>query len=97
MNVIVGAYQTLIDLAIQERGTVKAVFEMAVLNGISITDDLIPGNTIDYDVPTVDIEMLAFYTSKQYKPATALDAAALFNANPSGIDYMIIGTDFIVE
>lgn len=89
--------QTLMDIAIQEKGTVLAVFEMAVLNGLSITDDLVPGNLIDYDVSIEDIEIKAFFKRNNIYPATALRPIDLSNVKPSGIDYMIIGTNFIVE
>lgn len=35
------------DLALQELGSVKAVFELAFANGISITENLHPGQTLD--------------------------------------------------
>lgn len=89
--------QSLVDIAIQTRGTVKAVFELAVLNGYSVTDDLVPGAILETEVETEDVEIAAFYKKHQLKPATALRAEDVFNANPTGIDYMIIGTDFIVQ
>ncbi len=40
------ARQSLLDIAIQQCGDATAVFQLAVLNGLSITDDLEAGQTI---------------------------------------------------
>jgi len=72
--------QSLLDIAIQERGTLESTVELALLNDISITDALIPGNNLSTAVEAYDIEIATFYKRKQLTPATALDA----------IDYMLI-------
>lgn len=97
MSVEVKPYQSLFDLAIQAQGTVNAAFEMAVLNNISVTDTLTAGDSISTSVETKDVEIATFYKNKELFPATALRAEDEFNSNPTGIDYMIIETDFIVE
>ena len=38
--------QSLLDVAIQEDGSVLAVFDWAEANGISVTDDLFPGQVL---------------------------------------------------
>ena len=74
MQVKVRPKQSLLDIAIQERGTIESVLELAVLNDISITDALVPGNEINTNVEAYDIEIASFYRIKNLKPATALDA-----------------------
>ena len=38
--------QSLLDIAIQEDGNVLAAFEWALANGISITEELVPGQKL---------------------------------------------------
>ena len=44
MKVLQG--QTIFDIAIQELGSVEGAFALAVLNGISITDELTSGHEL---------------------------------------------------
>lgn len=97
MSVVVLNNQCVLDLAVQVYGTAAAALHFAIANGISVTDDLTPGTI--YQTPEHENavpEVVNYLASKDIKPATALTEADLFNANPEGIDYMTIGTDFIV-
>ena len=58
MNVIVTEGQSIIDIAIQEYGTALASFDLAVVNGLNLTDDLRPGQKLEikesfYTLPEV--------------------------------------------
>ena len=63
--------QSLMDISIQEYGTLEAMFDMAVTNGISITDELTVGSQIDVPESTsVQKEVLAYYQKNNIHPAT---------------------------
>lgn len=89
--------QSLFDIAIQECGTITAALPLCLLNDISVTGDLVKGEVLQTNVSEKRIEIQSFYKKNELKPASALSAADLFNSNPTGIDYMIIETDFIVK
>jgi hypothetical protein len=91
--------QSLLDVAIRHCGTVGAVADIAILNNISITDDLIPGQLIE--LPNKDYgnrEVINYFSTNKIDPATALteEHAALTEGN-SGIGYWEIGNNFIVQ
>lgn len=91
--------QSLLDVAIRHCGTVEAVLDIAVLNNISITDDLILGQLIE--LPNKDYgsqEVINFFETNKIDPATALtqDDEALNEGN-SGIGFWEIGNNFIVQ
>ena len=65
--------QSLFDIAIQVYGSVAYVFELAVANGISITDELTAGQQIE--VPEIEVEskgVQAYFLANGIKPATAI-------------------------
>ncbi len=85
----VQVHQSLMDIAIQYCGSAEAVFALAVLNGLSITDDLVAGQVlllpIEYNVAIAQI-----FAQENYYPAV--------NILPSqdGIDYDTIEIDLEV-
>jgi len=94
MEAIVLEGQSLFDIAIQECGSVEAVTAIAVLNDISVTDDLQVGQLLQIPMP-VNKQVAKYYKSHNLKPATAgnLD----FTNKDEGIGYWRIGIDFIVS
>ncbi len=64
--------QNILDIAIQEFGTVEACVAIAFANGKSITEELVPGQEIKLpaDAPT-NADIQKYYTQNQLKPATA--------------------------
>jgi len=68
MKVLQG--QTLIDIAIQELGSAEGAFELAVLNGLSVTDDLDPGRELQLPA-VVNRSIAEYYANKGIKPATS--------------------------
>lgn len=68
--------QSLLDLSIQSYGTIAAIIEMAALNDVSISDELIEGSALklsEFENERVDI--IDFYNKNQIKPVTALTDA----------------------
>jgi hypothetical protein len=95
MEVKVLNNQSLFDLAIQAAGSVEAVFDIALANNVSTTDELTPGRALQ--IPEVLNKQVAnYYSTNGIRPATALsasDAAML----PEGIGFWIVEYDFIVS
>lgn len=96
-TVNVKPHQCLLDLSMQEKGSIAALFEFALLNNHSITDDLIAGNTML--VPGSDILDMEVWQT--------LNRAAIIPANgytaederviKGGIGFMGLQIDFRVS
>lgn len=88
-----GGDQGLIDLALQEAGTVEGIFEVAFLNGLSITDDLVPGN--EYLKPAIQVQKIVDLFANTHKPSS--NGYNELTEQPEGIDYWYIENNFIVS
>ena len=91
--------QSILDIAIQHTGTVENSFDIAIANGLSISDALSAG--LSLDVPEglqKNTDVYSYYLAKDIKPATA-KADGENNEIPTlkGIGYMRIGGDFKVS
>lgn len=96
-SVRVSSRQSLLDVAIQKSGSIVTVFDFAVENDLSITGNLTPGQALDL-VDVNNIDVTAYYKSKNLVPATALTADdELVAAELEGISYWAINVDFIVQ
>ncbi len=65
--------QSLFDIAIQEYGTIEAVFDLAMANGLSVTDTLTAGqvlNVPEVDPAVVQPEIVDYYRRHGIRPAT---------------------------
>lgn len=91
--------QNLMDMAIEHCGDATALFDLAVINGLSATQEVNAG--LDLVVPGVINAAVKNYLSSQktshQKAAVATNNDANRFARPTGIDYWIIETDFIVS
>lgn len=63
-------HQSLLDIALQENGTVEAVMAICEANNLSLTTVLIPGTELDAQTNITDIEILTYYKRNNIKPAT---------------------------
>lgn len=99
MKIVVLNNQTLLDIAIRYYGTVEAVLAIAILNGISITEELVPGQTLQ--LPNTDFgfkEVVAFFEVNKIQPATALTQEdTAITEGDSGIGFWEIENNFIVQ
>lgn len=87
--------QNLFDISIQENGNIQTVFELAVLNGISVTDNIEPSQKIEVVKSNLIVqEVVDYFINKKQIIATGAGDKLL--VRPSGIGAMIIGNDFIV-
>ena len=96
MATIVLNNQSLLDVAIQEYGTVEAAFDIAVDNEMDVTDLLVPGSQIS--LPTSDFEdrdIADYFKARRIRPATALpliseeDVEEYFGALPGMLHLML--------
>lgn len=89
--------QSLLDIAIQQCGDATAVFDLAVLNGLSITEDLHTGQLIVSDA-VLDADVARYYSERNIKPTTGFsDEDKILTEKNEGIGYWAIGVDFIVQ
>ncbi|MBN1185777.1 MAG: hypothetical protein JXB49_26075, partial [Bacteroidales bacterium] len=91
--------QTLADIAIQETGCLDGLFDLAITNGISMTEQLSSGS--DIDIADTDINEQAYRLVKleNVKPATEFGYVLSGGEDPmpEGIGYWSVGIDFIVS
>lgn len=85
MKVTVLQGQSLQDIAVQTCGTAEADFLIAVLNGLSVTDELQAGQVLDVPV-AIEKRTAAYYENRNIKPATAV--------NQSNKDFRIFDNTF---
>lgn len=72
-NTVIAFGQSLFDIAIQQYGTPNAALAIAFENGLSITDELEPGQLLAlpfYDAAKIDVA--AYYSKKSILPSTGL-------------------------
>ncbi|GGH78117.1 cell division ATPase FtsA [Filimonas zeae] len=96
MKVEVLEGQTLADISIQTNGDLGRIIEIAMLNGISITDDIAEGVVIE--VPAADNDkqsVVAVFNDKADRPASKIQFSDIIM--PEGIAYWTIGLDFKVS
>lgn len=86
--------QTLFDIAVQSLGSVDRVFDLAQLNGLGISDELVSGQVLLLpDVDFDDGDVVDKFEDTWY-PASG-DGEN--EKPPGGIGYMQIGTNFKVS
>ena len=90
--------QSLPDIAIQELGSIEAVFDIAVANNISVTQNLLPGQEITIPESIYARQDVAnYFKGKNQKVVTALTEYQQSIITPAGgIGAMIIENSFIV-
>ena len=90
--------QSLLDLALQHTGSIESIFELAVINGKSVTDDMTAGASLLVEEATTNKDILAYYTAKNIQPATAFTKAdeQVFE-RLEGISIWAINLDFIIS
>jgi len=96
-TVNVKPHQCLLDISMQEKGSIAALFDFAVANDRSITDDFIAGETLL--IPDIDIIDRVVWQELQEENVvpsngyTTEDTAVIVG----GIGYMAIQQDFRVS
>ena len=103
MSVKIKHRQNLLDISIQETGSLESLFDIALSNGKSITDNISVNELITVTNEADKSEIVAFYEANKIYPATALslaDSELLDNTqlqSDLGIGTMIIEQNFKVS
>ncbi|TAG31875.1 MAG: hypothetical protein EAZ35_02165 [Sphingobacteriia bacterium] len=96
MKVTVQHNQNIFDVAVQHLGDAYAAFDIAVLNGISISKELVPGTILSVPVVIADNKKMVEYLKINKKiPASSSEYTTSLLLQ-EGIGYWTIGQDFIV-
>lgn len=89
--------QCLMDIAIERCGSATALFDLALLNGLSITEDV----SIGFELllpPVVNVGIAKYFADKQIIPATGeRNKKQLEILEPQGIGHWRIGINFKVS
>lgn len=97
-TIVVKQGQSVLDIAIVYTGDVKTSFDIAVLNGIAITDDLPAGKNLI--VPDVINKNIVALFNERNQPATDLRNKKVFGGEAetqfTGIEYWAIEKNFKV-
>ncbi len=99
MKAIILHHQSLLDLAVQHTGTAENAFDLALANGLSLTDDLEAGDWLIANSQELKAnkDILSYYTAKKLQPATAISGDYSAENTMQGIDYWAIQMDFIIS
>ncbi|UGU15221.1 hypothetical protein LS482_16230 [Sinomicrobium kalidii] len=91
-------YQSLLDMTLQETGSAENVLALALQNGLSLTEDLKPGQVIEIPEEVIreqDRDVVRYYQNRNHRPATAMQNDVVIY--PEGISYWTVNIDFIVS
>lgn len=99
MQIVILHNQSLLDACLQHTGTIESLFDLALVNGLSVTDDLTAGQVLSLTLSegTKDKDILNYYTAKNIQPATAFsqeDKQVI--EKPEGISIWAINLDFAI-
>lgn len=89
---IIKKHQELSDFTTQYAGTLSSLFEMAKLNGLSITDEVAPGMALK--INKAELKVARYYANAGIDVVSTKKVSEL---KPGGVGYMQIGNDFKVS
>mgnify|MGYP007053806078 CR=1 FL=1 len=72
MKVVVLNNQSLPDLSIQKLGTIEGMIDLAFLNGKSLTDELVAGESLTLPEFEIDARIANYFEAFSLRPATGL-------------------------
>lgn len=87
--------QVLLDIAMQEMGDVERLFELAELNGLSITERVEPGTMLSVGEPDIDRRLVCdVLRLPSNKPASDEGTEEFLG---EGIEFWALEYDFIIQ
>ena len=93
-TVIVKSGQTLLDIALQEKGSIEAVEAIAALNGLSVTEALGAGMVLQLPSREWNKLLETYCKSNDVSSSTSLSDDDLHEMWSGGIGFMVLGVDF---
>lgn len=95
---IVRQGQNLLDIALQSTGNADTALDIALANGLCLSDDLTVGQPIDIaDTLAVNENVRNTYRTQTIYPATGITAANTADAPFEGIEFWAVEYDFIIN
>lgn len=89
--------QSLLDIAIEHCGNAESAFELAMLNGFSLSDELERGSELK-SPGVVDADVCTMFVAYRHSPATAITAEQYNETiEGEGVEFWGIEFDFIVS
>lgn len=92
--------QSLLDMVIQECGSLDSIFSLAERNNMAITDDLPAGKELEYALEDITQKQVVIsLANRGIQPATAISSELLANGELllEGVEFWGIEYDFIVS
>lgn len=86
--------QTFVDMVCQQAGSFEEIINTAILNGKSVTGDLVINEEIQVS-KKIDMEVISILSAK--RPASGITISAEQPEKLQGIGYWIIGDDNIIS
>ncbi len=86
----VRVHQTLVDISVQYCGSAEAVFELARINGLSVTDELVAGQELILP-EQYNVAVARTFAENKFLPAV------LILEDLEGIDYDIMEIDLEIQ
>lgn len=90
--------QSLLDIALQHSGSMEAAFEIALLNELSLTDDLAAGTQVVLPENDGNKEVANYYAVNDLRPASAITQVEINDTLNigEGVEFWAIEYDFEV-
>ena len=89
-KVIIAQGQSLMDFTNKHCGSLDRLIEVALVNGLAITDH--PKAGTELLVPDVQTDVTKYFITNGIVPAAAHESS-----EPDGINYMAVEVDFIIQ
>lgn len=89
--------QSFLDVVLQSTGGFVDLFENAIENSKSISDEIIPGEFLNINTGVIDKDIYDFFLNKEIVPAFALSKNDVNQISPTGIGFMQIENNFKVS
>ncbi|MGP1500746.1 MAG: hypothetical protein ACTTJM_03060 [Bergeyella cardium] len=91
--------QSTLDVCLQHTGSIEGVFELAMANSLSLTDELQVGTVLQLPKGIAqDRDILSYYTAKSLQPACGITPAEQrMMEKIEGISYWVVGYDFKIS
>lgn len=96
--ITVTSRQNILDVAIEHCGALEAAYELAVANGLSLTEDLVNGRELK-ETEITDSDVTLFYNVNSVKPATGITTDEINNrlGIGEGVEFWRIEYEFEVQ
>ncbi|MBQ3690289.1 MAG: hypothetical protein II937_10600 [Bacteroidales bacterium] len=86
--------QSVLDIAILTTGSAERAMDIALQNGLSLSEDVQPGTVLQTPETVQNRQTVQYFNVNTIAPATALNEETIVNG---GINYMGIEIDFIIS